>query len=153
MISASVTKRQIPVEVDVELLQESFPREELVVGQIIPYEAIEAVLNLTRKTHPHRFQAVVGAWRRALLIESGIAFLTLVNVGYKVANDRQKLSLGDNYRTQSLRRLKRSAEHYNAINTENLTDDEKRSLSASIRSNSSVLTALAMKRELPKPQI
>lgn len=151
MPDAKITRRQVPVEVDVKILRERFPRSELFIGRIITYEEIEPVLKCTRRSY--RFQTVIGVWRHALLVESNIALMTMVNVGYKVADDHQKISIGDNYRTQSMRRLKRSAEHYNAVNCNNLTEDERKLLASNVRSNSSILTALAMTRELPRPEI
>ena len=145
------TTRFLPVELDLKKLRESFPTTALTEGREIKYEALESIIGRARRTN--RFQTVIQKWRRLLLVESNIALLTMSNVGFKVATDQQKMSAGDNYRKQAMRKVQRSIEHYRAVDTNKLSESEIRSLRASMVANSSVLTAMAMTRELPKPQI
>ena len=145
------TKYKGTVDYYVIGLCKHFPISSLVTGRIIMYCEIERILGLNKNSYP--FYPVIRKWKDHLLQSYNIAFVTITKIGYKVADDHQKLSLGNKYEIQFIRRLKRSVEHYNAIDQNNLSEREKKSLTSKIISNISILTAIEMNRELPMQKI
>ncbi|MBQ7609333.1 MAG: hypothetical protein IJU76_15400 [Desulfovibrionaceae bacterium] len=143
--------KKVPIETDLVALRERFPHEKMQEGDIFSYEELVEVLRLERQSG--RFQSVIGRWKDELLIQHQISLLTLPNQGYKVATDSQKLQQGEGKRDSAMRCLKKSSEYYAAIDRNKLQEGERNVLDSNVKMNASIISALAIKRDLPKPQI
>jgi hypothetical protein len=80
MSSGKILFAGLPTGPDVQNLIDTLgmPNE----GDHIPYADVEAVLGLTRKSDPHRWASVTGAWKRRVEREANVILKAVMNRGF-----------------------------------------------------------------------
>jgi hypothetical protein len=134
----------LPTRPEVEKLLVTFPPDQMVVGTEIDYEQIEAVLNVSRKTH--RYGTVVSAWRRELYCAYNLLLEAISGKMFRVMSGSGRVSLS----STRLREASRRAVHIAATTPcLGLTAAELASKDHSVRVSSVMSAAYnAAKKEL-----
>ena len=79
----------VPFDPDIRKIREAYPDSSLEEGQVIPYEQIEAVLQVKKGTS--RFLGVTNSWRKRVNNENnGLRIETEPGEGFKVLNEEEK---------------------------------------------------------------
>ena len=123
----SVFRAGIPTAPDVRKLRERFPGSSMQGGDCISYADIEQLIGCAAKSS--RFRTVTTAWRRSLLQCEAIILKPLRGQGLTVLKDNEKLELAADTLDKGMRQVQRSMAIAAHINTDNLTEVEKTSLS------------------------
>lgn len=147
------SNKPISLETDVKLLKEAFPPESLYEKRTISYYEIEEVLEYDRLTNSPRYYPVIRKFKDYLKKAFNIVLKTLTNVGYAVATNSQKIEIGINQRKQAEKRIKSSIETLNTVDVSKLNEEQKTIYDFNVKINGTIVAAMAMHRELPKPKI
>ncbi len=112
----------LSTEIEIKALLERFGRSE--VGAILTYEAIEDCIET-----PHdsaRFRTVLGRYKRRMLDQYGVHFITLKNIGIKVLSAQERVELGIDGAGKAFKRIRVNAERLQQIPRDQLNQETTR---------------------------
>lgn len=131
----------MPTEPDIKSIRDSYPDSELKPGMLIPYDAVEGIINAKRRSS--RFQTVTTQWRKKVERETGrVVIGTEPGVGFKVLDNVQKIDLGNSKLATAVRQSRRAYVLTARVEVAGLSEEEKgRLLTLQKRSAALIATA------------
>lgn len=139
-------------ENETDLIRKTWPDNELEHGQIIEYEDVEKLLNLTRKES--RFRTITNRWRKLVEENTGRTIIgTKANVGFLVMSDTDKLSLSQRKLKSSVRSAKRSFAVSGAVNANNLTEEERAQLETAQKRSAALIATAQIRNRVDMPKL
>jgi len=141
----------IPTDMDVKRLRERWPFDEMQVGDLIPYEEVEELLGMERRSY--RFKTVTLAWRRKALKETPFVIGTEPGVAFKVLNDSETANLSGNKLKYAAKSMRSSIFFAARVDTKNLTTEERALLRLNNERASKALSTLQIKSTTELPEM
>jgi hypothetical protein len=141
----------VPTDLDVKRLREKWPFDEMEIGDLIPYEDVEEVLGMDRKTY--LFKTVTLTWRKKALNETPYVIGTERGVGFKVLNDSETADLSGNKLKYAAKSMRTSIFFAARVDTKNLTQEERARLQLNGDRASKALSTLQIKSTTQLPEM
>lgn len=114
----------IPTEPDVKKLRAAYPQPK--DGDIIPYEDVEELLAVNRKTQRARWCAITNRWRKLHEHETGQVIGVEPAVGFKALLDDEKLNAGVGKVRHVYKTVRRARVLVGLTNPAKLTAEDRR---------------------------
>ena len=150
MAEACVYRRGIPTEPDVNKLKEKFPDTNLKNNDIIPYQDIALIIGVAVSSS--RFKTVMSVWRKYLEQTSNIILKPLKGQGYLVLSDSGKLNAAADKYKSAKKMAARAIIITTHINTSNLTQAEKDTMTKLQNNAGLMISSEAARRPLEIPK-
>lgn len=149
MEKTGIFRKGLPLEPDLQRLDERYPKSLLVPGFKIPYEEIAQVISCP--VGSSRFATVTSAWRKRAEKQWNVIIGCLPKEAFVVLDGKQKVNLADDKLRSAGRMARRSLVISSRIMPSEIDEDGRKRLDFNARRASSILGTLAIKRpqELP----
>lgn len=134
----------IPTEPDVKKIRETYPEEDLEIGEIVKYEEIEKLINVNRKSH--RFKGVTNHWRKAVFDEKNILIAAERGIGFKKLSEGEKVGQTSLHLRKAGRAVNRSYVIIGKIDTRQLSEEQRRQLDHNQTISSKILSIQNIKK-------
>lgn len=140
----------IPTDIDVRRMRESFPKEALKPGKMIPYAEVEKVISV--KHHECRFKTVTNRWRRLMENEMDIV-IGCVRAGFIVKDDHDMVDMMGSKLRSAIRSSKRAIIVGSRVDTKNLTDEERKQFHHNEMRAGTMLATSQMRKPKELPEL
>lgn len=141
----------IPTEIDINIIMQMWPENEMKLGDKISYQDIETIIDQTRDTK--RFRTVTSRWRRKVEALTGKVIGVDAGIGFKVLTEKEKLELGRQKLIESSRRAKRATTVLSITNRKELSEQDQASLDHAARVAANVVLQSQVRIGCELPQI
>jgi len=116
----------IPTEIDVRLLMDTYPTEEMKIGDEYPYSVVAGLIQCDVKSN--RFGTVTTVWRRKVENLTGNRIGARGGECFWVMTDKEKLEAIESKETSVFRQIRKNIRRIPNVDRKQLNEDEKKRL-------------------------